>query len=269
MKRVHAAMVLVRRLRGSGWSCDLIASTAIPIQPGDRVKTDRRDAQALARLSAARYLEPRSVPDRAQEAFRNLIRDRVDLTVQSRRQRRRIGNFLLRHERRFHGTAWTFEHRALLHNLNFDESADQISLRTKINILSAFERRLHRAGSRYRTGSVRPTIATRNIFFARLAWCRPSEGGYSDRRIRRSERLSDRATIHGISGFNTQRTQQRTQTKVRRNHGNRYWSPPAVTDGERLDVSFPVARHAITAAHNRRCLGLCENARLGGSETSP
>ena len=133
---------LLRRLRDSGWSCDLIAPTAIPKQPGDRVKTDRRDARALARLSAAGYLEPLWVPDTAQEAFRNLIRDRVDLKVQIQRQRQRIGHFLLRHERRFRGTAWTVKHRAWLHDLKFDKSADQISLRTKTDILSDLERRL-------------------------------------------------------------------------------------------------------------------------------
>jgi len=133
---------LLRRLRDSGWSCDLIAPTAIPKQPGDRVKTDRRDARALARLSAAGYLEPLWVPDVAQEAFRNLIRDRVDLKVQIRRQRQRIGHFLLRHERRFRGTPWTLQHRAWLHALKFDASADQISLRTKTDILNDLERRL-------------------------------------------------------------------------------------------------------------------------------
>ena len=82
------------------------------------------------------------MPYTAHEAFRNLIRDRVDLKLQIRRQRQRIGHFLLRHERRFHGTPWTHQHRAWLHDLKFDESADQISLRTKPDILSDLEQRL-------------------------------------------------------------------------------------------------------------------------------
>ena len=133
---------LLRRLRDSGWSCDLIAPTEIPRKPGDRVKTDRRDAQTLARLSAAGYLEPLWVPDPAQEAFRKLMRDRFDLKDQIRRQRQRIGHFLLQHERRFNGATWTIKHRAWLHALTFDESADQISLHMKTDILGDLERRL-------------------------------------------------------------------------------------------------------------------------------
>ncbi|MCY4096501.1 MAG: transposase [Gammaproteobacteria bacterium] len=118
----------------------MIAPTTILKKPGDRVKTDRRYVRALARLSAAvNYLEPLWVPDTAQEAFRNLIHDRV---VQIQRQRQRVGHFLLRHERRFRGAAWTVQRRAWLHDLKFDESADQISLRTKTDILSDLERRL-------------------------------------------------------------------------------------------------------------------------------
>ena len=46
----------LRRLRDGGWPCELVAPTAIPKKPSDRAKADRRDARALARLSAAGYL---------------------------------------------------------------------------------------------------------------------------------------------------------------------------------------------------------------------
>ncbi len=133
---------LLRRLREDGWSCELVAPTAIPKKPGDRVKTDRRDAQALARLSAIGYLEPLWVPDPAQEALRNLIRDRTDVKETIRRQRQRVQHFLLRHERRYQGTPWTAKHRAWLLDLAFGESADQISLRTKLDLMGDLERRL-------------------------------------------------------------------------------------------------------------------------------
>ena len=98
---------LLRRLRDGGWPCELVAPTAIPKKPGDRVKTDRRDAQALARLGAAGFLEPLWVPDPAQEALRNLIRDRLDVKDHIQRQRQRVQHFLLRHERRYESTKWT------------------------------------------------------------------------------------------------------------------------------------------------------------------
>ena len=74
---------LLRRMRDGGWPCELVAPTSIPKKPGDRVKTDRRDAQALARLSAVGYFEPLWVPDPGQEALRNLIRDRLDVKEKS------------------------------------------------------------------------------------------------------------------------------------------------------------------------------------------
>ena len=125
---------LLRRLRDAGWSCDMVAPTSIPKQPGDRVKTDRRDARELARLSAAGYLEPLWIPDPEQEALRNLVRDRMDLKELIREQRQRIQHFLLRHERQYSRTAWTKAHDAWLRDLKFDASADQVSLRTKLLI---------------------------------------------------------------------------------------------------------------------------------------
>ena len=133
---------LLRRLRDGGWPCDLVAPTAIPKKPGDRVKTDRRDARALAQLSAAGYIEPLWVPDPAQEAFRNLIRDRTDVKELIRRQRQRIQHFLLRQERNYQGAKWTDAHRSWLHDLKFDSSADQLSLRAKTDLLGDLDRRL-------------------------------------------------------------------------------------------------------------------------------
>ena len=119
---------LLRRLRDAGWPCDLVAPTAIPKQPGDRVKTDRRDARELARLSATGYLKPLWIPDPAQEALRNLVRDRMALKELMGKQRQRIQHFLLRHERHYERTKWTKAHDAWLRDLKFDESADQVSL---------------------------------------------------------------------------------------------------------------------------------------------
>ena len=133
---------LLRRLRDGGWPCDLVAPTAIPKKPGDRVKTDRRDARALAQLSAVGYIEPLWVPDPAQEAFRNLIRDRTDVKELTRRQRQRIQHFLLRQERCYEGTKWTEAHRCWLHDLKFNSLAGQLSLRAKTDLLGDLDHRL-------------------------------------------------------------------------------------------------------------------------------
>ena len=66
--------VLHRQLTDMGIKCDVIAPSLIPKKSGDRVKTDRRDAQSLARLHRAGDLTPVWVPDEAHESLRDLVR---------------------------------------------------------------------------------------------------------------------------------------------------------------------------------------------------
>src|SRR5688572_20544415 len=64
---------LYRHLLGRGITCDVVAPGLVPQRPGDRVKTDPRDARRLARLHAGGLLEPIHVPSPAQEAARDLV----------------------------------------------------------------------------------------------------------------------------------------------------------------------------------------------------
>jgi hypothetical protein len=67
-----------RHLAARGHDCVVVALSLIPRRPGDRVKTDRRDAVSLARLHRAGELTPVWVPDPAHEAMRDLVRARLD-----------------------------------------------------------------------------------------------------------------------------------------------------------------------------------------------
>ena len=97
----------------------------------------------MAKLSAIGYLDPLWVPDPSQEAFRNLIRDRLTLKELIRHERQRIQHFLLRQERRYEkATKWTEAHHAWLLDLRFDNSADQLSLHHKIDLLADMTSRL-------------------------------------------------------------------------------------------------------------------------------
>ena len=69
---------LARRLRARGYRCEVIAPTMIPRKPGDRIKTDRRDALALAHFARAGDLTPVAVPQEPDEAIRDLSRARED-----------------------------------------------------------------------------------------------------------------------------------------------------------------------------------------------
>lgn len=81
-------------------ACEVVAPTLVPVKPGDRVKTDRRDAVKLARSYRAGDLTPVWVPDAAHEALRDLVRAREAAKKDQLRARHRLGKFLLRHGRR-------------------------------------------------------------------------------------------------------------------------------------------------------------------------
>jgi transposase len=92
-----------------GVECMVIAPTLVPVKAGDRVKTDRRDAERLAKSFRAGELTPVWVPDAAHEALRDLVRAREAAKKDQLRARHRLGKFLLRHGRRptERMTAWT------------------------------------------------------------------------------------------------------------------------------------------------------------------
>jgi transposase len=90
---------LVRRARAEGIEMAVCSPGNIERRPGDRIKTDKRDAIRLARLSAAGELRLVWVPSEAQEQLRDLVRCREDLRSDLMRARHRLATFLLRRER--------------------------------------------------------------------------------------------------------------------------------------------------------------------------
>jgi len=95
--------------------CDVIAPALIPRRPGDRIKTDRRDAGQLAVLYRSGALTAIHIPTEQEEAARDLLRCREDIRADLLRARHRLSKFLLRHGRRFTTTrAWSKAHDAWL-----------------------------------------------------------------------------------------------------------------------------------------------------------
>lgn len=108
----------------------MVAPSLIPKQPGNRVKTDRRDALRLAELLRAGELTPVWVPGEEDEALRDLVRAREDAKEDLLRGKHRILKFLLRHgiEAPLGVRGWSTKYRAWLKNLKFDSSALQTTL---------------------------------------------------------------------------------------------------------------------------------------------
>lgn len=115
---------LARLLRGLGARCDVIAPSLIPVAPGAKVKTDRRDARRLARLLRAGELTAIRVPTPAEEGVRDLCRARGALVADRRRARQRLTAFLLRHGQVWRGAStWTLKHREWLAATHFADPA--------------------------------------------------------------------------------------------------------------------------------------------------
>jgi transposase len=123
--------VIYWQLTGLGVHCDVVAPTLVPVKAGERVKTDRRDAQKLARSYRAGDLTAVWVPDAAHEALRDLVRAREAAKKDQLRARHRLGKFLLRHGRRPPtGTkAWTQHHLAWVkRDVHFEPPAQEATL---------------------------------------------------------------------------------------------------------------------------------------------
>jgi transposase len=108
----------------------VIAPSLVPVKAGDRVKTDRRDAEKLARCYRAGELTAVWVPDAAHEALRDLVRAREAAKKDQLKARHRLGKFLLRHGRRPEGMkAWTKKHLEWIKtNVHFDQPALEATL---------------------------------------------------------------------------------------------------------------------------------------------
>ena len=120
---------LQRQLQALDLACDVVAPSMIPIRPGERIKTDRRDARKLAELARAGLLTVVHPPSEDEEAVRDLCRGRDDARLDLMRARHRLGKFLLRRGRVFGaGTqrAWSQAHRGWLGQQTFERTAERI-----------------------------------------------------------------------------------------------------------------------------------------------
>ncbi|HEY2936280.1 MAG TPA: IS110 family transposase [Gaiellaceae bacterium] len=110
---------LARACARAGIECLVAAPGKIPRAPADRVKTDRRDAERLARLLRLGELTAVRVPDQLEEATRDLVRAREDARADLMRARHRLSKLLLRHGLLWERSAWTREHDRWLGGLRF------------------------------------------------------------------------------------------------------------------------------------------------------
>ena len=154
---------IYREIVESGHTCAVVAPSLIPRKPGDRVKTDRRDAVALARLHRSGDLTPVWVPGEEQEAVRDLTRAREDMMAIQQKARQRLGAFLLRHERVYPGRCrWTKTHFRWLEEQTFEQAVQQVVFQEYVDTVIQMQARVQGLEEQMRQAlaswSLRPTI---------------------------------------------------------------------------------------------------------------
>jgi transposase len=117
---------LKRQLCAAGVGCQVVAPSLTPVRPGERIKTDRRDARKLAEMHRAGLLVEVHAPTREEESVRDLCRCREDLKQDLLRARHRLGKMLLRRGQVFRaGRNWTRRHRDWLRARVFGDATEK------------------------------------------------------------------------------------------------------------------------------------------------
>lgn len=128
---------LYRAAQAKGIAVDVVAPSKTARPSGDRVKTDRKDAELLARLGLAGQLHVVAVPDEFIEAARHLSRTREQVRQDLMRCRHRVSKLLLLHGRVYpETTSWNQRHRAWLSRQCFDQAATELAF---IDLLAAVD----------------------------------------------------------------------------------------------------------------------------------
>ncbi len=135
---------IYRQITQSGHACQVVAPSLIPRRPGDRIKTDRRDSEALSRLHRAGELTGVWVPDEEQEAMRDLTRAREDMKHLQRQSKQRLNAFLLRHGQIYAPgkSKWTQAYWRWLERIKCGQPVQQIVLQEYIDTVRALTARV-------------------------------------------------------------------------------------------------------------------------------
>lgn len=136
---------LYRLITSLGYPCIVVAPSLIPKKPGDRVKTNRRDAVALAKLLRAGELTAVWVPDEGHEAMRDLVRARGAAVETLRVHRQQVSAFMLKHGRIYpRKKAWSMRYLRWLQEQQFDHPAHQIALQEMVEAVRTSKERVAR-----------------------------------------------------------------------------------------------------------------------------
>ena len=162
---------LQRQVATARVSCQVIAPGLIPRKPGDRIKTNRRDARKLAELFRAGLLTEVRPPTPADEAVRDLCRARDDAREDLQRSRHRLGKLLLRRGLHYTGGRnWTKGHRQWIAGLEWTQPAERVVVDDYLLAIDHLEARLIELDARL------VEVADTEPYRAHVGWLRCFRG---------------------------------------------------------------------------------------------
>ncbi len=142
---------IYRHLRRNKIECMVAAPSLIPIKPGERIKTDRRDARKLAENYRSGQLTRVHVPMSEDEAMRDLSRAREDAKLAERKARQHLNAFLLRHGHIYTGKSnWTLAHWRWIADLKMEHEAQQFTLQEYVDTARSCTERVERVIAKIR-----------------------------------------------------------------------------------------------------------------------
>jgi transposase len=217
--------VISRRLKKLGIDCEVVAPSLIPRKPGERIKTNRRDALKLARSHRAGELTPVHVPEARDEAIRDLCRARTDAVRDQRRSRQQLKALLLRLGYHYTGkSSWTEAHLRYLRELELSHPAQKVVLEEYLIAITQAGERIARLNGQIELqvatwrmkAAVEALMALRGIQI--IARQRAGE------RTGRPAPLCSPAPAHGLPRLSEQRAKQRRLPSPGSNHQMRQHS---------------------------------------------
>jgi transposase len=161
---------LQRQMTTARVSCQVIAPALVPRKPGERVKTNRRDARKLVELLRAGLLTEVRPPTPEEEAVRDLCRARDDAREDLQRCRHRLGKLLLRRGLHYTGRSWTRAHRQWIDSLDWTQKAERVVIEDYLLAIDHVEARLLELDARL------TDIAQADPYRDRVAWLRCFRG---------------------------------------------------------------------------------------------
>lgn len=185
---------LQRLLVKEGVACAVVAPTLVPRKPGERIKTDRRDAKKLAEYWRSGSLTVVEPPTPEQEAVRDLARCREDVKDDLLRCRHRLSKMLLRRALVYReGRSWTTRHRTWLRQLEWEHATDEVVFTEYLMAVELLEERLRVLDKKL------AEVAAGAPYRAPAGWLRCFRG------IDTVTAMTVLAEVHGIERFDSAR----------------------------------------------------------------